>query len=346
MNALSTLGTRLLGSQGYRLAISRQRLLDGRESDITAEEWPAAWRAFRARMFPGVPEPGACYRCEGAGHYAGRLCEVCEGFTWLRERDASRECRKCGGHGHVRRDLPVGHPQFGSVGPCSECGSRGAGVLGSLGPLKLLGMDPAIALAQAHVPQSYRGHSIDSLLARPSITGSQIAAATLVAAWSELAPAFLAQHDGRTGVVLSGPVGTMKTGLAVGGLAEAAMRVQRPRFASWLGLLAMLRQSWNHGDGGMSQMDIVTTYGRARVLVLDDFGVVGSGARQPEHAIELAEAIWDARVGMSEAWTLVTTNLPDWSALASEFGDRVVSRMRSCCVWQGVEGSDTREGSA
>lgn len=338
MNAISNVGTRLLGSTGFRLAISRQRLLDGKQADITAEEWPAAWQAFHAGMFPHATRPDACYRCFGAGHYEGRLCEVCEGFTWLRPRDALVECRTCGGHGHVRRDLSVGHPQFGQVGPCSECGSRGEG------PLKLAGMDPAIALSQAHVPQSYRGYSIESFLARSDVTDSQIAAATLVAAWSELTPAFPGQHDGRTGIVLSGPVGTMKTGLACAGLGEAAMRVRGPRFASWLGLLSMLRQSWNRGDGGMSQLDIVNNYARARVLVLDDFGVVGNGVKQPEHAIELAEAIWDARVGMSDQWTLVTTNLLTWDALGAEFGDRVVSRMRACCTWRDVEGPDSREG--
>lgn len=340
MNAIASVGTQILGSTGFRLAVARQRLLDGKATDMTAEEWPAAWVAYITGMFPYSPRPDACYRCCGAGHYEGRLCEVCEGFTWLRPRDALGECRTCGGHGHVRRDLPYGHPQFGLMGPCSECGSRGEG------PLKIAGMDPALALRQAHVPQSYRGYSIDSLLARPGVTESQIAAATLVAGWSELSPAFPGQHDGRTGIVLAGPVGTMKTGVGVGGLGEAAMRVRNPRFASWLGLLAMLRQSWNRGDGGMSQLDIVTTYGRSKVLVLDDFGVVGNGVKQPEHAIELAEAIWDARVGMSEQWTLVTTNLLDWASLSAEFGDRVVSRMRACCVWCDMEGPDAREGQA
>ena len=327
----------ILGQEGVALAVVRRRIVDGQPCDMTAAEWCTAWRATRDRLYPDYVTPASqvCYRCEGAGHYDGRPCEVCQLFGRLVERPAP-SCQTCRGVGHVRRDVPLEHPQHGRAVECPDChGAR---------PRVTLDVDPRLALQQAHVPPGYQRYTLETLLDR-DLTDSQRAAATAVAGWASLSAAWPAQHGGRRGIVLAGSVGVGKTGMAVGALAEAVRYADtQPRFASWLGLLSMLRQSWSHGTaGGMSQYDILDVYGRAEVLVLDDFGVTGRPGAQPEHAAELAEALWEARSGGGAGWTLVTTNLADWQAVEAEYGARVASRMRALCVWLTVAGPDLRQ---
>lgn len=331
-NPILATGYRILGPHGPSLAILRVRLLRGEPAGITAERWCEAWLDLWQRLYPDQVHPRDCYRCEGQGHYGGRLCEVCEGFC---RKVVVDHCPSCRGYGYTVPLLPEGHPQFGLAVVCPRCG-------GEQGRPTYRDIDPRLALQQAHVPDGYAGFTLASYLDRPGLTDSQTAAAMLVAGWAELVEAFRHQHEGKSGIVLAGPVGAMKTGLAVGALAEAAKHCERPRFASWLGLLAMLRHTWHSRDGGMTQREIIDTYGRARVLVLDDFGTTGTAGGAPEHVVELAEALWEARSTRMDGWTLVTTNLPDWTAIADEFGARVASRMRGHCVWHAVSGPDAR----
>jgi hypothetical protein len=309
------------------LSVQRQRIVEGK-GEVPPSIWCDGYRQWVRETYPdGVP-PRDCYRCDGEGFYDETLCEVCGGFGHPR---IERACPMCGGLEWIRAaNVPVGHPQYGLSRACPRCAGGGR---------ERIEIDVALALQQAHVPSGYAAYTLTSFLDRTGITMSQAESATLVAAWSSLGASFMAQHD-RTGLVLSGKTGVGKTGLAVAGLAEAAHLVERPRFVSWLGLLAQVRHSWRHDDG-VSLSEAIDVYGRAKVLVLDDFGTTGRGGA-PEHAIELAEALWDARVSGSGLWTLATTNLPDIAAVEAEFGPRVASRVGGHCVWQTVTGPDGR----
>lgn len=329
--AVAAVAGRVLGNDGFKLSLERMQLLAG-TARRTAPEWCADFKEYLKRLYPLHRLVFDCYRCMGDGYYSNRLCEVCGGFGRSPSAPVYR-CPTCRDEGSVRGPpLRLNHPQFGLSIECPNCTGTRVAFEHQI--------DLAVALQQAHVPKEYRKYTLASFANRPDLTETMLDGVLLAGAWSSITAQFTAQYAGRAGVVFESDVGVGKTGLSVAALAEAARFVPYPRYASWLGLLSLLRHNWNR-PGGMTQTEIMQAYGRAPVLLLDDFGTTGTEGGADKFALALAEELWELRSTHGNLWTLVTTNLSQ-EQLSAEFGPRVVSRILKHCVWLRMEGPDAR----
>lgn len=131
-------------------------------------------------------------------------------------------------------------------------------------------------------------------------------------------------------LLLSGPVGTGKTGLAIGAL-WAIHELGAGGIAFWSvpDLLDAMRP-------GAPEPDPMTWCRNVGILVLDDLGV----EKASEWVRERLYVLVDARYG-EERPTIVTTNR-DIPGLAETLGERIVSRLAECMTTVFVGGPDQR----
>jgi DNA replication protein DnaC len=131
---------------------------------------------------------------------------------------------------------------------------------------------------------------------------------------------------------LHGPIGTGKTGLAIGAMWELGDRGMRPRF---YGVPALLDQMRPGGDDDPMKRCL-----DARLLVLDDLGV-----EKPSDWVR--ERLYVLINGRYEACrpTIVTSNV-DLPGLAAQIGERSVSRFAESVTVVKVAGPDRRRVTA
>ena len=296
----------------------------------TPKEWCERFRELADRVVHGPPgDP--CWHCHGEGFLGGgggdALCDTCEGTGQLWPVRAPR-CARCHGVEWIALvpNAAVGHPAFGKAGPCPACqGGHGRRML-----------------VQADVPPKYHdGFTFETLAAWP-LTESQGDAAAVVAQFAA-DPAAFGRDYGRTALILSGPIGTFKTGMCVAAVSafDAVATLGSVRYVNWLALLTRIQASYN--EGVETKRAILESLSAATVLVLDDFGT-SSERRASQATIDVAEELIAARY-TGAGWLLITTNLT-FAELRAEFGPRVASRLSEMAVWLDVDGPDARPSAA
>lgn len=138
-------------------------------------------------------------------------------------------------------------------------------------------------------------------------------------------------------LVINGPVGTGKTGVAVGALYQLHMQGYRVGWRSAIELKDDFRQEergrfaeWRPGQPTIEQLK------RLDCLLLDDLG----GEKMTEYVAERFYVILNARHSARRP-TIITTNLTG-SAVAERLGQRLASRLRDNCVSFAAKGPDYR----
>jgi DNA replication protein DnaC len=162
--------------------------------------------------------------------------------------------------------------------------------------------------------------------------------------------------DRHEGLLITGPIGTGKTHLAVG-IAKELIRTKGVRclFCDYRELLKEIQNSYN-ASVETTEMDVLRPVMEAEVLVLDELGAV----KPSEWVWDTVSLILNTRYN-EERTTIITTNLPDAppaggsddgassarrAVREATLGDRITERMRSrlheMCKKIEMQGEDFR----
>lgn len=180
--------------------------------------------------------------------------------------------------------------------------------------------DPGVAIGASRIPLRYRTCKMEQLT---TISGNE----TAMKAVREFVPV-----DGK-GLLLTGPVGTGKTHMAVARVIELIKRGHRAVFVPAAELLMDLRRAY---DGESTESDVMAIYSNAEVLLLDDLGA----ERVTEWTKQVFYVLINRRYNAMRS-TIVTTNLTP-AQLGDVFDQRVVSRLTGMCRVVGIVGDDWR----
>ena len=272
------------------------------------------------------------------------LCPTCSGKGWTGATNASRWCPQCRGLGHLRHTGPV----------CATCGTAGwvrssestdTRVSAAPCPHCDDGRDNRrrSAIMASGIPPSMAAFTIDTFLDLDGLSPSQRAAgmaAAMLADAGEVADP--ATGEARPGLLLTGPNGIGKTGLAVGLLCY--LRPRDALFLNWPAFVGDLQSTYSNDDP-RSADELIDEAVRAPILVLDDIGAVKVTDDQRRMLYELA----NARQHMPGGLTVVTSNLSATvvggtvrGELVEAFGEHNASRLAGMCAAMAMTGADAR----
>lgn len=189
-------------------------------------------------------------------------------------------CPLCAGHGYLRKDVPVAHPDFGRAFPC-QC------------------MEPVLAqrrlariFGAAAIPGKFQDTSFATYALLP---GADQASRARVEAWADHGPHSLYLH---------GPYGHGKTGLA---LAAFRQRIETRQVDALYRvapeLLQAIRATFDRDMGGASTSEVVELVKNVGLLLLDDLGK----EKPTDWVAEQLYTIVNHRY-LAELPTIVTTN--------------------------------------
>ena len=205
-------------------------------------------------------------------------------------------------------------------------------------------------LAATHIPERYRGCSLDAYSifreADPSLSKALRTARKFVEAYP-------VDTEGK-GLLFTGSIGVGKTHLAVGVLQRLVQeRGVRGLFCDYRELLKNIQNSYNP-QVNTTELELLKPVFAAEVLVLDDLG-----AQKPNEWVwDTVALILNTRYNDKQT-TIITTNYPDLAAggggltdperaareptLGDRIGDRMRSRLAEMCVRVEMTGEDFRQ---
>ena len=209
-------------------------------------------------------------------------------------------CPICGGIGYLRRDLPIDHPDFGKIIPCS-CRSE--------------------EITQSARERLFRMSSLDALKElrfenfekRGRVGLGVTQASSLENAYNQ-ARNFAEHREGW--LMLSGPYGCGKTHLAAAIANHAIESGVATLFLTVPDLLDWLRYAYSGGD--MSFEERFEDIRGIPLLVLDDFGTQNATAWAQEKIFQILNYRY-----INHLPTVVTSNL-----LVNDFEGRIRSRLQ------------------
>lgn len=256
----------------------------------------------------------ACPECAGRGYTGDGLAwaDVCDNPGCRLGRvpagaQMTPTCPICHGYRVVRRDLPVGHPEFGRSQPC-PC---------TRGELPVTREVSRFALGAAGVPPKYHHMTLSTWQSEVAAGQSEEYSRAFWLACDLVAGRLPERAQGRSGLMLMGKHGRGKSGLAAGAFQEFMARDVGCRWISFGHYCAMLNDLRSRGE---SDRDTLRRDIAAHVLVIDD---VGSQGQATDHRMGVLKEILEGRAGRP---TIITT-MQTFDALAEQFGDHNVGRM-------------------
>jgi DNA replication protein DnaC len=205
-------------------------------------------------------------------------------------------------------------------------------------------------LAAAHIPERYRGCSLDTYEIYHEANPSLRKALQTARKFAETYPVDTAGN----GLLFVGTAGLGKTHLAVGVLQRLVQeRGVRGLFCDYRELLKSIQNSYNP-QVNMTELELLRPVFTAEVLILDDLG-----AQKPNEWVwDTVALILNTRYN-DKLSTIITTNYPDRPAgggeksdaeraareqtLGDRIGDRMLSRLAEMCIRVEMTGKDFRK---
>lgn len=182
----------------------------------------------------------------------------------------------------------------------------------------------------AGVPEDFRGYSFETWDALPSnlTTDKRVAreAAGCFAA-GEVAIEGIVKY----GLVLSGPVGTSKSGLASCILMARAQAGQSVLWIDYLKFLRKVKATYDQ-DSETTYDEIISAAATVGCLLFDDFGDAKAIKLPTDHVRQIVYEVIGERYNEHRP-TMITTNLSQEMFL-DQFQDRIYSRVLRMCYWQ------------
>jgi len=232
-------------------------------------------------------------------------------------------CSTCRDVGWLRRDVPAGHQDFGSrvECPCGLVAQRRV----------------RMVFEHSQVPPMYREFTLDGYVER---SGRAALVAAIRNTWD----------DGRRSLLLTGPVGVGKTGIAISLLNERLSAGEGGLYVTAPNLFTMLRGTYGPDERPMgngaatatavhtSEATIMSTLVGASLVVLDDVGMV----RLTDWGREKVFTLLNERYGRGLT-VIVTTNLnPENGELEDHVGAPAFDRLVAMAETFRIDGASLR----
>ena len=206
-------------------------------------------------------------------------------------------------------------------------------------------------LAAAHIPERYRGYTLDGY--ETAFPGAHPTLGQALLTARKFVDAYPVDTAGK-GLLFTGSIGVGKTHLAVGVLRRLIQeRGVKGLFCDYRELLKSIQNSYNP-QVQTTELELMRPVFAAEVLVLDDLG-----AQKPNEWVwDTVALILNSRYN-DKLTTIITTNSPDLPAgggnqteaeraareqtLGDRIGDRMRSRLAEMCVRTEMSGNDFRQ---
>lgn len=305
------------------------------------------------RLDVRVVDDGGCRRCGGTG-----MVDVPGELVTFKNATVSRlepcpdcqrpQCPTCGGLGYVRYDLPVDHPGFGQLHRCPE----NCAAVQQMDALRRTGLRK-----YSKLPEEYAGLSFATFDALPEVVKAgklpaRIAAGLFVdaadqqhwvnrAAVGGLFTDDPGQDDWRNWLVLYGPHGRGKTGLAaaiVNALTDMNKAVLYIRLQDFVEAVQKRysREREYDDEFGATPESVKDSVKNAPILVIDEFDV----PQLTDNKRDIVESVIRYRHG-ERLPTIITTNLSP-KALDQRWGATIASVIRARAHWIELSGASLR----
>lgn len=194
----------------------------------------------------------------------------------------------------------------------------------------------------AGIPERHQGFSFETFkqLSAEQREG-KMPAATLCWQIAQQGAAMLGDFIEKHGVVMSGPCGIGKTGLAAAAALERMSNGNPVLWVDYNGMIRDVQKTYAPDYSGPTAEDITGAAATAGFLVLDDMGDVASNREVSDDRRNITYEIIRRRHERLLP-TILTTNL-DQVQFEYQFGTRISQRVRELCFWTDMTGKILRQ---